>query len=131
MSKSQNDGLNHQANMTLILDTEGMVWTYQGFLVTVDAVGYTSHSFNQFVRLEDDKMITIDQGDKYPRGVVMTIAAITEPVKLPIPPKTTITSISMDLLKSKASGFNIPKLCPYKTPAMPAKKAATTNANSL
>ena len=44
--------------------------------------------------------------------LLMIIAAITLPVMLPIPPSTTITSISIDLLKSNVDGFNMPRLCP-------------------
>ena len=36
--------------------------------------------------------------------IVSTIAAIIEPFKLPIPPSTTITRISTDLLKSNPLG---------------------------
>ena len=45
-------------------------------------------------------------------STVIKKAAIIEPGMLPIPPITTITRISMDLLKSKVLGFKIPKLCP-------------------
>ncbi len=34
-----------------------------------------------------------------------SIAPIIEPLMLPIPPKTTITSMSMDFINPKESGF--------------------------
>jgi hypothetical protein len=39
--------------------------------------GYVSHSFNQFIKVEDDKVIAVDHGDAYPRAVVITKSVST------------------------------------------------------
>lgn len=59
------DGLNHQANYTLIVDPESMAATGLGNMA------YSSHSFNQFVRTEGSYIITVDHGDAYPRSIVL------------------------------------------------------------
>ncbi len=70
MYKSQRDGLNHQANMCF-------QYSKSQSKITDKAVykeyGYVSHSFNQFVQIEDHKIIAIDHGDAYPRTVLLNI----------------------------------------------------------
>ena len=71
MYTNKNDGLNHQANVTIevnmntmeITDSLTYVWNVSG--------GYVSHSFNQFVEIEDNKLVAVDHGDAYPRSVVL------------------------------------------------------------
>ncbi len=60
------DGLNHQSNYTLIVDIENMV-------VTGVDMAYVSHSFNQFIKAEGNKYITVDHGDAYPRSIVLRV----------------------------------------------------------
>ena len=64
------DGRNHQANLTLNIYTPAMAlrdmeWEVQG------TGGYASHSFNQFIALDGNKIFTVDHGDAYPRSVVL------------------------------------------------------------
>ncbi len=70
MYKSE-DGYNHQANMTIQLDTETMAITDSYADVMNTTMGYVSHSFNQFIKLEDDKIVAVDHGDAYPRSIVL------------------------------------------------------------
>lgn len=67
------DGLNHQANMTFVLDTVNMEITYNRNTVSNINYGYVSHSFNQFIAVDEttDSIITADHGDAYPRSVVL------------------------------------------------------------
>lgn len=65
------DGLNHQANVQIsldkdtmeILDTETGVWNI--------STGYVSHSFNQFIQVDNDRVVTVNHGDAYPRSIVL------------------------------------------------------------
>lgn len=64
------DGLRHQSQLTVIIDTQDMN------VVNYDSLGkyqknHVSHSFNQFVRFDGDTHVLIDHGDAYPRSVVL------------------------------------------------------------
>ncbi len=63
------DGLNHQANVTFIVDTETMEITDSYYSIMNVGVGYCSHSFNQFVKFDNSKVVGVDHGDAYPRTV--------------------------------------------------------------
>lgn len=57
------DGLNHQANLSIMLNTNTMkivdsftkIWNLEN--------GYVSHSFNQFIQVADGKVYAVDHGD--------------------------------------------------------------------
>ena len=62
------DGLNHQSQLTIILDTDTMkTKNYLGEFQK----NHVSHSFNQFAQYDGDKLILVDHGDGYPRSVVL------------------------------------------------------------
>ena len=65
------DGLNHQANITYSVDIEKMEIADQFSKVMNDEYGYVSHSFDQYVAIDDGKLVTLDLGDAYPRSVVL------------------------------------------------------------
>ena len=65
------DGLNHQANVTLQLDMNSMKFTDSLTDVVNVNYGYVSHSFNQFIKIDSDKIVALDHGDAYPRSIVM------------------------------------------------------------
>ncbi len=65
------DGLNHQANMTFCVNITAMEMEYATYLVEFNPFGYVSHSFNQFILVDGDDVLTLDHGDAYPRSVVM------------------------------------------------------------
>lgn len=65
---TSDDGLNHQSNITFIIDTVAMKQIYVGALFPYNHV---SHSFNQFVQMDGNNLIYVDHGDAYPRSVVM------------------------------------------------------------
>lgn len=66
-----NDGYNHQANVTIQLDMDTMTITDSYTGIMNYSVGYVSHSFNQFLKTENNRLITLDHGDGYPRSMVI------------------------------------------------------------
>lgn len=58
------DGLNHQSNITFCIDTKNMKYT-----CTEDT--YSSHSFNQFIKLKDNSIYFTNHGDAYPRSITV------------------------------------------------------------
>lgn len=65
------DGLNHQANVTIEVNMNTMEITDSWTAVMNSSYGYVSHSFNQFVKIDNNKMITVDHGDAYPRSIAL------------------------------------------------------------
>ena len=65
------DGHNHQANITMELNCKTMQFTDSYSIVMNVSCGYVSHSFNQFVRIENKHIIAVDHGDARPRSVVL------------------------------------------------------------
>ena len=68
------DGYNHQANMTFQVDTAAAPMTItdkQYPVCNIGMGGYVSHSFNQFIDLEGNKLVAVDHGDAYPRSIVL------------------------------------------------------------
>jgi len=71
MYKSQ-DGLNHQANVTLCVRETDMTITDALYDVRNVSYGYVSHSFNQFILVgQDGRIVAADHGDAYPRSIVL------------------------------------------------------------
>lgn len=70
---TSDDGLNHQANMTIafrqsdatVTDCFSKVWN-------MNTAGYASHSFNQFIKTHGKDIIAVDHGDAYPRAFLLT-----------------------------------------------------------
>ena len=65
------DGKNHQANVTIQLDTESMIITDSATDVSNVWCGYVSHSFNQFIEIENNQIVAVDHGDAYPRSIAL------------------------------------------------------------
>lgn len=66
------DGLNHQSQLTIILNTDTMkvkntMGRYQD--------NHVSHSFNQFVQYDGGRTVLVDHGDAYPRSVVLNVSS--------------------------------------------------------
>ena len=64
---------NHQSNMTIKVDltTMSLDGSFYDVLNTGGA-GYVSHSFNQFVAIDDDdRVVCLDHGDAHPRAAVL------------------------------------------------------------
>lgn len=69
---ASSDGLNHQANMTFVVRQSDMKITDSYYQIMNSSVGYVSHSFNQFVLVDQNqRLVTLDHGDAYPRSIVL------------------------------------------------------------
>jgi hypothetical protein len=62
------DGLNHQSNLTIRINTDTMSVEYQSPSFDINHV---SHSFRQFVKYDGGKLVYVDHGDAYPRSIVL------------------------------------------------------------
>ena len=65
------DGLNHQANLSLMLDMSTIKIVDAEYKVA-NSYSFVSHSFNQFVLADDDYFVTVDHGDANPRAAVLS-----------------------------------------------------------
>lgn len=65
------NGTRHQANVTIQVDMEKMEITDSHTRVSYSGEGYVSHSFNQFIGLENNHIIAADHGDAYPRALLL------------------------------------------------------------
>lgn len=63
------DGLHHQANVTILVNTQSMTILDSYHIVMNASVGYSSHSFNQYVKIDSNHIIGADHGDAYPRAM--------------------------------------------------------------
>ena len=58
--------------MTFAIRQKDMALTDSYHIVMNNSVGYVSHSFNQFVLIDQNRnIVTLDHGDAYPRGIVV------------------------------------------------------------
>lgn len=65
------DGRNHQSNLTFSIDTSNMTLAdYYGSALGTK-YGYVTHSFNQFIQVDNGKLVGLDQGDSHPRALVL------------------------------------------------------------
>lgn len=65
------DGKIHQANVTIQIDTDTMNVTDSHTKISNINEGYLSHSFNQFIKVEDGHIISVDHGDANPRSIIL------------------------------------------------------------
>lgn len=68
---TSSDGRNHQANLTFSVDVPSMTVTDAFYKVMNIGWGYASHSFNQFIAVDGDRLVAVDHGDAHPRSVVL------------------------------------------------------------
>lgn len=73
MYTNPKDGLNHQANVTIQVDTETMTITDSYTDVMNSGYGYVSHSFNQFIKMDGGQIAALDHGDAHPRSLVLLL----------------------------------------------------------
>ena len=75
------DGYRHQSSMTMVYDinrntiTENIPIEYATGSHSFD-VAYVSHSFNQFVQVDGDRLVTLDHGDAYPRAITLNASSL-------------------------------------------------------
>ena len=68
---------------------------------------------------------------RYSGSSVSTAAAMVDPVIDPMPPSTTIATISKERTKVKLCGERFPSKAPESAPATPAMPALMTKARTL
>lgn len=62
----------HQSNLQVTVDMSDMKITdTYSVMANIDAGGYVSHSFNQFLRMDGEDLITLEHGDSSPRAAVL------------------------------------------------------------
>ena len=72
------DGLNHQASVTIAVRQSELQITDSWYQIMNIGYGYVSHSFNQFVIVDQEQnIVCVDHGDALPRSAVL----IRYPVK--------------------------------------------------
>lgn len=70
---ASDDGLNHQANMTFVINEKDMKLLDSYYdVMNIAQAGYVSHSFNQFIKADEKFVYRVDHGDAYPRAVALT-----------------------------------------------------------
>ena len=74
------DGLCHQANLMFSVDQEDLRITSKNYAVSNLSTGYVSHSFNQFITVDEGQVVTLNHGDAYPRGMALCRADADETV---------------------------------------------------
>ena len=65
------DGLNHQANLLFAVRERDMKVLTTHSKVSSVPTGYVSHSLNQFTEMDGNRLVTLEQGDMYPRSVTL------------------------------------------------------------
>lgn len=73
------NGLHHQANVTFIVDTETMEITDSYYSIMNAGYGYCSHSFNQYIKYDENTVVGVDHGDAHPRSVAIFKSKSTTP----------------------------------------------------
>lgn len=63
------DGLHHQANMDFYINISDMSTVYSSYKISNPSMGYMSHSFNQFIKVNENGIYTVDHGDAYNRAI--------------------------------------------------------------
>ncbi len=67
------DGYNHQANMTFVINENDMSVEQSYYnVMNLAQAGYVSHSFNQFIQTDGKYVYRVDHGDNYPRAISIT-----------------------------------------------------------
>lgn len=72
MYTSPKDGLNHQSNLMFQVETSSMEVEKAYYDLSNTYYGYCSHSFNQFIKMDNGYVVGIDHGDAYPRSIVLS-----------------------------------------------------------
>ena len=68
------DGINHQANLNISVRESDMKVLSTNHTIQNLNTGYVSHSFNQFVLIDQERnIVTLDHGDANPRSAVLVV----------------------------------------------------------
>lgn len=92
---ADSNGTNHEANVTIQVDISSMKIIDYITKVSNNNNGYVSHSFNQFVKINDDSIVAVDHGDAVPRSICL----MEYPTKISSGKFTTKEVKTTDILK--------------------------------
>jgi hypothetical protein len=101
------DGLNHQSQLTLIIDAANMTLMNN---VTDFQDNHVSHSFDQRVLIENGELVLLDLGDAYPRALALHKSSgdgyeTLELLKIPGPVGANATGVSAGGLSSGPTNY--------------------------
>ena len=65
------NGVNHQANVTIEYNMKTSKITDSYTEIMNNRVGYVSHSFNQFIEIDNNSIVSVDHGDGSPRSIAL------------------------------------------------------------
>ena len=65
------ENVRHQANLTFVVHKSDLTVTDIRSGISNESFGYASHSFNQFVAVDGDWLVTLDHGDASPRAAFL------------------------------------------------------------
>lgn len=65
------NGINHQANMTFVINEDDMTASQSFYWMWTENTGYVSHSFNQLIQTDGEYIYRVDQGDNLPRAITV------------------------------------------------------------
>lgn len=105
-----NDGLNHQANMTFAINESDMSVKDSYTDIMNMSTGYVSHSFNQFIKVDNGKIYRVDHGDGYPRGIAYTVTDESKKISDPSIYKTVVSiegTIGVNYTGVSVGGFEL------------------------
>ncbi len=92
-------GVNHQANMTFVVNESSMKIVDEYYdVMNLAQAGYVSHSFNQFIQTDGKNVYRVDHGDAYPRAVSITSCAVNG--------KITDVNYTLPVDLSNVTGYN-------------------------
>ncbi len=93
------DGVNHQANMTFVVNESTMEIVDEYYdVMNLAQAGYVSHSFNQFIQTDGKNVYRVDHGDAYPRAISITSCAVNG--------KITDINYALPVDLSNVTGYN-------------------------
>lgn len=96
---TSSDGLNHQANMTFVINEEDLTVAQSYYSVmNISQAGYVSHSFNQFIQTDGEYIYRVDHGDAYPRAISITKCDVSGDI--------TKVSYTLPISLSNVLGYN-------------------------
>lgn len=101
------DGLNHQSQLTIRLDTASM--RVKNAMSRFQE-NHVSHSFNQFALYDGGRLVLVDHGDAYPRSVVLNRASgssytATDLLKIPGAIGANCTGVTVGGFEASGSSY--------------------------
>ena len=96
---AEDDGVNHQSNMTFVINESSMkLVDYYYDVMNIAQAGYVSHSFNQFIQTDGRYVYRVDHGDAYPRAISITSCSVSG--------KVSDVSYTLPISLDNVSGYN-------------------------